>query len=567
MSIPSDIQIAQSARLVHINQIAEQMGLDPDTDLEHYGKYIAKINLEALDKLKDRPDAKYVDITAINPTPLGEGKSTTTVGLGQGLNYIGKRAIVTVRQPSQGPTFGVKGGAAGGGYSQIVPMENFNLHLTGDIHAISAAHNLIAAMIDASIFHKNQLGIDIHNIPWRRVVDLNDRALRNVMVGLGEKEDGIPRQTGFDITVASELMAILALTTSLKDLRERIGRMIVAYDNNRKPITAEDLKAAGAATVLLRDAIKPNLMQTLENTPAMVHCGPFANIAHGNSSILADMIAVKCADYVVTESGFGADIGAEKFFNIKCRMSGLKPHAAVLVVTVRALKAHTGKYTIVPGRPLDRGLTSENIADIEIGAANMIRHLENLRKYGINPVVAVNVFATDTQKEIDAIKRIALEAGAVGVAEARHWAEGGKGAAELAEMVVTACEQPTEFKYLYELNQPIKRKIETIAKEIYRADGVEYSPQADKQIALYEKNGYGDLPICMAKTHLSFTADPAIKGAPTGFTIPISEVRASVGAGFIYPLVGTMRTMPGLGTSPSAERVDLDADGKVVGLF
>jgi formate--tetrahydrofolate ligase len=567
MSIPSDIQIAQSARLVHINQIAEQMGLDPDTDLEHYGKYIAKINLEALDKLKDRPDAKYVDITAINPTPLGEGKSTTTVGLGQGLNYIGKRAIVTVRQPSQGPTFGVKGGAAGGGYSQIVPMENFNLHLTGDIHAISAAHNLIAAMIDASIFHKNQLGIDIHNIPWRRVVDLNDRALRNVMVGLGEKEDGIPRQTGFDITVASELMAILALTTSLKDLRERIGRMIVAYDNNRKPITAEDLKAAGAATVLLRDAIKPNLMQTLENTPAMVHCGPFANIAHGNSSILADMIAVKCADYVVTESGFGADIGAEKFFNIKCRMSGLKPHAAVLVVTVRALKAHTGKYTIVPGRPLDRGLTSENIADIEIGAANMIRHLENLRKYGINPVVAVNVFATDTQKEIDAIKRIALEAGAVGVAEARHWAEGGKGAAELAEMVVTACEQPTDFKYLYELNQPIKRKIETIAKEIYRADGVEYSPQADKQIALYEKNGYGDLPICMAKTHLSFTADPAIKGAPTGFTIPISEVRASVGAGFIYPLVGTMRTMPGLGTSPSAERVDLDADGKVVGLF
>lgn len=567
MSIPSDIEIAQSARLVHINQIAEQMGLDPDTDLEHYGKYIAKINLEALDKLKDRPDAKYVDITAINPTPLGEGKSTTTVGLGQGLNYIGKRAIVTVRQPSQGPTFGVKGGAAGGGYSQIVPMENFNLHLTGDIHAISAAHNLIAAMIDASIFHKNQLGIDIHNIPWRRVVDLNDRALRNVLVGLGEREDGIPRQTGFDITVASELMAILALTTSLKDLRERIGRMIVAYDTNKKPITAEDLKAAGAATVLLRDAIKPNLMQTLENTPAMVHCGPFANIAHGNSSILADMIAVKCADYVVTESGFGADIGAEKFFNIKCRMSGLKPHAAVLVVTVRALKAHTGKYTIVPGRPLDRGLTSENLADIEIGAANMIRHLENLRKYGINPVVAINVFATDTQNEIDAIKRIAYEAGAVGVAEARHWAEGGKGAAELAEMVVTACEQPTDFKYLYELNTPIKKKIETIAKEMYRADGVEYSPQAEKQIALYEKNGHGDLPICMAKTHLSFTADPAIKGAPTGFTIPISEVRASVGAGFIYPLVGTMRTMPGLGTSPSAERVDLDENGKVVGLF
>jgi formyltetrahydrofolate synthetase len=364
-----------------------------------------------------------------------------------------------------------------------------------------------------------------------------------------KKKTVFPVETGFDITVASELMAILALTTSLKDLRERIGRMIVAYDNNRKPITAEDLKAAGAATVLLRDAIKPNLMQTLENTPAMVHCGPFANIAHGNSSILADMIAVKCADYVVTESGFGADIGAEKFFNIKCRMSGLKPHAAVLVVTVRALKAHTGKYTIVPGRPLDRGLTSENIADIEIGAANMIRHLENLRKYGINPVVAVNVFANRYPKEIDAIKRIALEAGAVGVAEARHWAEGGKGAAELAEMVVTACEQPTDFKYLYELNQPIKRKIETIAKEIYRADGVEYSPQADKQIALYEKNGYGDLPICMAKTHLSFTADPAIKGAPTGFTIPISEVRR-IG----LELVSFIRSWGQCGRCPAWER-------------
>ncbi len=567
MTIPSDIEIARQANLVHINKIAEEMGLDPDTDLEHYGKHIAKVNLSALEKLKDRPDAKYVDITAITPTPLGEGKSTTTVGLGQGMNHIGKKAIVTLRQPSQGPTFGIKGGAAGGGYSQIVPMENFNLHLTGDIHAISAAHNLIAAMIDASVYHKNKLNIDIHNIPWRRVVDLNDRALRNVVLGLGERGDGVPRQTGFDITVASELMAILALTTSLQDLRERVGRMVVAYDRDKNPVTAEDIQAAGAATVLLRDAIKPNLMQTLENSPALVHCGPFANIAHGNSSILADMIAVKCSDYVITESGFGADIGAEKFFNIKCRASGLRPHAAVLVATVRALKMHTGRYKIVPGKPLAPELVEENVTDVEEGAANMVRHLENLRKFGINPVVAVNIFNTDTQKEIDAIKRIALESGAVGVAEARHWAEGGPGAAELAEMVVSACEQPNDFKLLYDVDRPIKEKIETIAREIYRADGVEYTPLAEKQIKLYEDKGFGAMPICMAKTHLSFTSDPKIKGAPTGFTIPISDVKASVGAGFIYPLIGPIRTMPGLSSSPAAHNVDIDENGNVVGLF
>ncbi len=567
MPMPTDIEIARGADLVHINTIAEQMGLDPDTDLEHYGKYIAKINLEALTKLKDRPDAKYVDITAITPTPLGEGKSTTTVGLGQGMNAIGKRSIVTVRQPSQGPTFGIKGGAAGGGYSQVVPMENFNLHLTGDIHAISAAHNLIAAMLDASLHHKNPLNIDPYNIPWRRVVDLNDRALRNVIVGLGARQDGVPRQTGFDITVASEIMAILALTTSLQDLRQRIGRMVVAYDTDQNPITAEDLRSAGAATVLLRDAIKPNLMQTLENTPAMVHCGPFANIAHGNSSILADMIAVKCTDYVITESGFGADIGAEKFFNIKCRASGLKPHAAVLVVTVRALKAHTGKYKIVPGKPLDPALIQENIPDVEAGAVNMVRHLENLRKFGINPVVAINVFADDTQAEIDAIKRIAQANGAVGVAEAHHWAQGGRGAAQLAEMVVQACEQPNDFRYLYDVKSPIKDKIETIAREIYRASDIEYSSQAEKQIKQFEKDGFGDLPICMAKTHLSFTADPKIKGAPNDFTIPITDVRASVGAGFIFPLVGEMRTMPGLSASPAAFNVDIDEDGNVVGLF
>jgi formate--tetrahydrofolate ligase len=564
---PSDLQIAQAASLLHINRIAEQLGLDPERDLELYGKYMAKVELSALAHFQDRPQAKYVDVTAITPTPLGEGKTTTTVGLGQALNYIGKRAIITIRQPSQGPTFGIKGGAAGGGYSQVVPMEKFNLHLTGDIHAITAAHNLIAAMIDNHLHHGNALYLSPHTITWRRVLDLNDRALRNVIVGLGEKEDGIPRQTGFDITVASELMAILALTTSLNDLRSRIGRMVIGYDQHRKPITAEDLKAAGAATVLLRDAIKPTLMQTLENTPALVHCGPFANIAHGNSSVLADLLAVRCADYVVTESGFGADIGAEKFFNIKCRASGLRPNAAVLVVTVRALKAHTGKYRITPGKPLDPALTSENLADVEAGAVNMIRHLENMRLFGVNPVVAINHFASDSDRELALIQKIALEAGATGAAVSRHWAEGGKGAAELAEMVVSACEQPNDFRYLYPLEWLIKQKIEAIARQVYRAEGVDYTPEANKQIAQFEADGFGQLPICMAKTHLSFTADPAIKGAPSGFRLPIREVRASVGAGFIYPLCGQMRTMPGLPKSPAAEAVDLNDDGQIVGLF
>lgn len=566
-TVPSDLDIAQSAKLVHINKIAEQMGLDPDTDLEHYGKYMAKVDLSVIERFKDRPNAKYVDVTAITPTPLGEGKSTTTVGLGQAMKHINKRAVVTMRQPSQGPTFGIKGGAAGGGYSQIVPMENFNLHLTGDIHAITAAHNLIAAMVDAHLYHGNDLNLDQHNIPWRRVVDLNDRALRNVIIGLGGRVDGVPRQSGFDITVSSELMAILALTTSLKDMRQRIGRMVVAYDKNKKPITAEDLRAAGAATVLMRDAIKPTLMQTLENTPAMIHAGPFANIAHGNSSVIADMIAVKTADYVLTESGFGADIGAEKFFDIKCRASGIVPNAVVLVVTIRALKAHTGKYTIVPGKPIDPGLTSENVADVEEGAANMVRHLENMRKFGVNPVVAINVFSADTDNEIAAVREIAEAAGAVGVAVANHWADGGAGAVELAEMVVTACDQPNDFKFLYPVDWPIKQKIEKIATEIYRADGVEYSPEAEQQIRTFENNGFGGLPICMAKTHLSFSADPKLKGAPTGFTLPVREVRASVGAGFIYPLCGQMSTMPGLPKTPAAMAVDIDEDGRIVGLF
>ncbi len=567
MDMPSDLSIAQQAKLVHINQIAEQMSLDPDRDLEHYGKYVAKVKLEVLDRLKSRPDAKYVDVTAITPTPLGEGKSTTTVGIGQAMKHIGKKAIITVRQPSQGPTFGIKGGAAGGGYSQIVPMENFNLHLTGDIHAISAAHNLIAAMLDAQVYHGNALDIDIHNIPWRRVVDLNDRALRHVIVGLGKRFDGVPRQSGYDITVASEIMAILALTTSLQDMRQRIGKMVVAYDKSKNPVTAEDIRAAGAATVLMKDAIKPNLMQSLENTPALVHAGPFANIAHGNSSIIADMIAMKCGDYVVTESGFGADIGAEKFFNIKSRISGLKPNAVVLVTTIRALKAHTGKYRIIPGKLIDPGLKEENVPDVEAGAVNMVRHLENLKKFGVNPVVAINVFADDADAEIQAVREIALAAGATGVAVARHWAEGGAGAVELAEMIVTACDMPNEFRLLYPDDMSIKDKIETIASEIYRADGVDYAPIASRKIRQYEEQGLRSLPICMAKTHLSISDDPKLKGAPDGFRISITDIRASAGAGFIYPLCGDVRTMPGLGRTPAAMNVDIDEDGKVVGLF
>jgi formate--tetrahydrofolate ligase len=565
--VKSDLDIAQSANLLHIDQIAEQMGLDPERDLEHYGKHIAKISLESLERLQSRPNAKYVVVTALTPTPLGEGKSTMTVGIGQAMKHIGKRSIVTMRQPSQGPTFGIKGGAAGGGYSQIVPMESFNLHLTGDIHAITAAHNLQAAMIDNHLHQGNKLNIVPHQIMWQRVVDLNDRALRNVIVGLGDKQDGVPRQTGFDIAVASELMACLALTTSLQDLRKRLGKIVVAYDDSRKPVTAEDLRSAGAATVLLRDAIKPNLMQTLENTPALIHCGPFANIAHGNSSVLADLIAIKCTDYLFTEAGFGADIGAEKFFNIKCRYSGLRPNAAIVVVTTRALKAHTGKYRIVPGRPLDPALLEENVADVEQGSANMVRHIQNLRKFGINPVVAINHFTDDTDKELDAVKRIAVEAGAVGAAVARHWAEGGRGAGEVAELVVDACERPNDFQFLYPLEWPIKKKIETIAAEMYSAGSVTYSQQANRQIRMFERDGFGDLPICVAKTHLSFTADPKIKGAPSGFELPIREVRASVGAGFVYPIAGGVRTMPGLPSSPAAERVDIDENGRVVGLF
>ncbi len=564
----SDLAIAQQAKLSHIHAIADQMGLTSD-DLDLYGSpYVAKLRLDVLDRLKDRPNAKYIDVTAITPTPLGEGKSTTTVGLGQALNHIGKRAIITLRQPSQGPTFGIKGGAAGGGYSQVVPMETFNLHLTGDIHAVSAANNLLAAMIDNRLLRGNPLNIDAESITWKRVLDVNDRALRQIVIGLGGKaEGGVLRETGFDIAVASEVMAILALTTSLDDMRERFGRIVIGQTNDRKPVTAEQIGAAGAMTVLMKDALRPNLLQTLENTPAIVHAGPFANIAHGNSSILADLIAVKCADYVVTESGFGADIGAEKFFNIKCRYSGLRPDAAVLVVTVRALKSHSGRYKVVAGKPLPPEMLERNVGDVEIGAANLIKHIQNVRRHGVTPVVAINVFEGDHPEEIEAIQRIAVEAGALGASVARHFAQGGRGAAELAEMVVSAASQPNDFHFLYELDQSIKAKIEIIAKEIYGAAEVAYEPMAERQIRDYEASGFGKLPICMAKTHLSLSHDPTLKGAPTGFTLPIREVRASVGAGFIYPLCGDMRTMPGLSDHPAAEKVDIDNDGNIVGLF
>lgn len=564
----SDLYIAQRAKLRPVEEIAEQLGLGHD-DIDRYGSpYIAKVRLDVLDKLKDRPNAKYIDISAITPTPLGEGKSTTLIGLGQAMKHLGKRAVVTLRQPSQGPTFGIKGGAAGGGHAQVVPMETFNLNLTGDIHAVTAANNLLAAMIDNRLLRGNPLNINPHSITWKRVVDTNDRALRKIIVGLGGRmEGGIPRETGFDITVASEVMAILALTTSLRDMRERFGRIVVGLTHDKKPVTAEEVGAAGAMTVLMRDAIRPTIMQTLENTPALVHAGPFANVAHGNSSILADLIGVKTAEYVMTESGFGADIGAEKFFNIKCRYSGLTPDACVIVTTIRALKSHSGKYKIIAGKPLPPEMLENNVADIEAGASNLRKQIENVRIHGVTPVVAINAFESDHADEIEAVKRIAIESGALGAAVSTHWADGGKGAVELAEMVIAAAEQPSEFKFLYDLDQPIKSKIETIAQKIYGAEDVWYEPFADQQIKAYEENGFGGLPICMAKTHLSLSHDPKLKGAPTGFTLPIREVRASVGAGFIYPICGDMRTMPALPEHPAAEQVDIDEHGNIVGLF
>jgi methylenetetrahydrofolate dehydrogenase (NADP+) / methenyltetrahydrofolate cyclohydrolase / formyltetrahydrofolate synthetase len=621
--VPSDIEIAQAAKVKPITQIAAEFGIRED-ELELFGPYKAKIKLEILERLKNRPNGKYIDVTAITPTPLGEGKTTTTVGLSQALGaHLGRKVITAIRQPSQGPTFGIKGGAAGGGYSQVIPMEDFNLHLTGDIHAITAAHNLVAAALDARVMHEKsqsdekmfdalcpvdkkgnrkfspnmlrrlkklgiaktdpneltagerarfaKLDIDEATITWRRVIDINDRMLREIQVGLGKDEVGHEHRSGYDITVASEIMAILALTTGLEDMRERFGRMVVATNKRGEAVTAEDLGVAGAVTVLMKDAIKPNLMQTLEGTPATVHAGPFANIAHGQSSIIADKIALKLVGpngFVVTESGFGADIGMEKFFDIKCRYSGLIPQVVVLVATVRALKMHGGGPKVVAGKPLAPEYTDENLDLLRAGLPNLERHIQNALKYGVNVVVAVNSFATDTPAEVELIREASLKMGAMEAVVSTHWADGGKGAKKLAEAVIKAADKPAHFQFLYPLEETIKSKIETIAREIYRADGVDYPPEANEQIARYTRLGFDQLPICMAKTHLSFSTDPAKKGAPTGFRITVREVRASVGAGFLYPILGDMRTMPGLPTRPVFYDVDLDLKtGKVLGLF
>jgi formyltetrahydrofolate synthetase len=614
--VPSDIEIAQACKLKPILQIAEEVGLKPG-ELELSGPYKAKVHLEVRDRLARRPQGKYIDVTAITPTPLGEGKTTTTCGLSQAMGaHLGLKVFTCIRQPSQGPTFGIKGGAAGGGYSQIVPMEDFNLHLTGDIHAVSAANNLLAAAIDARMLHERatpdddklakalcpdgyiaptirkrmeklgitaekfedltpedkrrlfRLDIDPASITWQRVVDVNDRHLRKIQINLGDEEKGNERITGFDISVASEVMAILGLTTGPADIRVRLGRIVIGTNTQGDPITAEDLGVAGAMTVLMKDAIMPNLMQTLEGTPAFVHAGPFANIAHGNSSIVADQIALKLADYVVTESGFGADCGMEKFMDVKCRTSGLIPSCVVIVATVRALKMHGGGPRVVAGRPLDKAYAEENLELVEKGGANLAKHIENGRLFGVPVVVAVNSFKYDTEEELKLVQRIATEAGAEGAFKCTNWMYGGKGAIELAEAVIDACSKTNHFEFLYPLDWSIKQKIETIAQKIYGADGVDYAPEAEAKIELYTRLGFDKLPINMAKTHLSLTHDPAIKGRPTGWKIPIRDIRASVGAGFLYPLCGTMRTMPGLPTRPVFYDVDLNLQtGKVVGLF
>jgi formyltetrahydrofolate synthetase len=617
--VPADIEIAQDAEAQPIANIAADLGIHPD-ELELYGPLKAKVRLDLLERLSHRPNGKYIDVTAITPTPLGEGKTTTTIGLAQALGaHLGYKAVAAIRQPSQGPTFGIKGGAAGGGYSQVIPMEDFNLHLTGDIHAITAANNLVAAALDTRMLHernqddeklfwrlfpegkdgkkffargmldrKRRLGIetddpdemtpeqrsrfvrlnvDPDTITWRRVEDTNDRLLRGATIGTGPDEFGYTRETGWDITVASEIMAVLALTTDLADMRDRFGKMVVASDMDGNPVTTEDLGVAGAVTVLMLDAIKPTLMQTLEGTPVLVHAGPFANIAHGNSSIVADRIGLKLADYVVTESGFGADIGMEKFFNIKCRYSGLVPDVVVLVATIRALKMHGGGPKVTPGGVLDRAYTEENLELLEKGLENLTHHIRTAKKFGVRVVVAVNQFATDSQAEVEMVKAAAVEAGAEEAAISTHHAHGGWGARELAEAVVRAAQKDHDFEFLYDLDLSIKEKIEIIAREVYGADGVSYEPLAEERIELYTKQGFDKLPICMAKTHLSISHDPTLKGAPKGFIFPISDIRASVGAGFLYPLAGTMRTMPGLATRPGYYNIDVDVEtGQIVGL-
>ncbi len=565
MSIPSDLDIARASTVRPIGDITAAMGL-PEHLWEPYGREIGKVSLDAIEELADRPPAKYILVTAITPTPLGEGKTTTSIGLAQGFGHIGKRATLALRQPSMGPTFGIKGGAAGGGYSQVIPMEKLNLHLTGDFHAITAAHNLLAAIVDNHLYQGNELGIDPHAIEWRRVMDVNDRALRNVVVGLGTRLDGVPRQTGFDITAASELMVLLALATSEKDLRERVGKIVVGYTKAGEPVTAEDLKVAGSMAVILRDALKPNVLQTIEGQPALVHTGPFGNIATGQSSIVADMIGIRTGDYLITEAGFGADIGAEKFFDMKCRMSGLTPSAAVVVATVRALKAHSGRHSIKPGKPLPPELLAENPDEVATGGANLRKHLENLKKFGITPVVAINAFPTDHPSEHAVIAEIAAEAGARS-AVATHVVDGGAGAVDLARVVEEVANEPNDFRFLYPLEDSIEKKIETIATELYGATGVEFTPAAAAQAKKYAELGYGHLPIVIAKTHLSITSDAKLLGAPKNWgALPVRELRLAAGAGYVYAVCGEIRTMPGLSSHPAAERIDIDADGNIVGL-
>lgn len=565
MTVLSDLEIARAAHTDPIGEVAARAGIESEY-LELYGRDVAKVSLDAAEAHKDRPRAKYIVVTAITPTPLGEGKTTTAVGVAQGLERIGKRSMLALRQPSMGPTFGIKGGAAGAGYSQVLPMEKLNLHLTGDFHAITAAHNLLAAMIDNHLHQGNELDIEPHSISWRRVVDINDRALRNVIVGLGSRIDGVPRETGFDITAASEVGVILSLAASLRDLRARLGRIVIGYNRAKQPVTAEDLHAAGSMTVILREALQPNLLQTTENTPVLVHTGPFGNIATGNSSVAADRIGITSADYLLTEAGFGSDMGAERFFNVKCRVSGLHPDAAVMVVTIRALKTHSGRYKVVPGKPLPEGMTLDNPDDVWAGAPNLRKHIEIVRDFGVTPVVALNLFPGDHDDEIDVVRQIAEECGAH-FAASSHVVDGGAGAVELAHAVVAACEEPTRFRYTYHLEAPLATKIEAIATRVYGADGIDIAPAAANELAHFEELGYGHFPVVMAKTHLSLSHDPALKGAPTGWRLPVREVRAAVGAGYVYAICGDMRTMPGLGRHPAAERIDIDENGETVGLF
>jgi formate--tetrahydrofolate ligase len=561
----SDLDIARRARLRPITSVAADQGLRED-ELEIYGRYKAKISLEVLDRFRDQPKGKYIVVTAMTPTPLGEGKTVVTIGLAQGLQAIGKRAVSTTRQPSLGPVFGIKGGAAGGGYAQVVPMEDLNLHFTGDFHAITTAHNLLSAMIDSHIHHGNDLQIDPGSVTWPRVLDVLDRSLRQIVTGLGGPQNGIVREASFEITAASEIMAILALTTGLLDLLSRLGRIVIGYTFSGTPVTAEMLQAAGAMAVLLKEAIKPNLIQTLEGGPAFIHTGPFGNIAHGCSSVLADEMALKMNEYVVTECGFGADLGFEKLCHIKCRYSDLTPDAAVLVCTVRSLKSHSGRFKIIPGRPLDPNLMSEDLEAIQMGGANLSKQIENVRLFGVPVVVAINRFPTDTDRELAAITEIAKEAGALEVVVCEVWEHGGEGGKALAEAVIRAADITGPLTYLYPEKAPIEEKIQTIAEKMYGAKQVHFESAAKKHIKRFRKLGFDTLPVCMAKTQYSLSHDPSRKGRPTGYTLPILDVRLSAGAGFLYAICGDIMTMPGLPSQPGATRIDLDEEGQVVGL-